>query len=124
MECLTCHSVCVIRTSWTDYNPGRRFYCCSRRGTNYGIVDWYDPPMCARSVQIIPGLLRNMNGLQARVARNQGESLVTVAFENLTLDAKGVIFDYADAEWVTFDCADGVTLTAGAKGLTVTCDGI
>nr|GEW55924.1 zinc finger, GRF-type [Tanacetum cinerariifolium] len=44
------------------------------QGTNCGIVDWYDPPMYARSVQIIPGLLRNMNGLQAMVATKQVES--------------------------------------------------
>ncbi|GJW29384.1 transposase, Ptta/En/Spm [Tanacetum coccineum] len=63
--------------------------CCADgdKGTNCGIVDWY-LPMCARSVQIIPGLLRNMNGLQARVAKHQGESLLAVAFENLTAGAE------------------------------------
>ncbi|GJS28975.1 hypothetical protein Tco_0489595 [Tanacetum coccineum] len=34
---------------------------------NHGIIDWYDPPMCPRSVQIIPGLLRSMNDLQGQV---------------------------------------------------------
>ncbi|GKD15473.1 hypothetical protein Tco_1199880 [Tanacetum coccineum] len=43
-------------------------------GINCGIVDWYDPPMCARAVKIIPGLLRNMNGLQATVSRYQGQA--------------------------------------------------
>ena len=28
---------------------------------NHGIVDWYDPPMCPRSVEIIPRLLRSLN---------------------------------------------------------------
>nr|GEU88225.1 zinc finger, GRF-type [Tanacetum cinerariifolium] len=48
--------------------------CFRVQGTNCGIVDWYDPLMCARSVKIIPGLLRNMNGLQAMVATKQAES--------------------------------------------------
>ena len=30
------------------------------------MLDWYDPPMCERAVQIIPGLLRSMNQLQER----------------------------------------------------------
>ncbi|GJV17042.1 hypothetical protein Tco_1362365 [Tanacetum coccineum] len=35
------------------------------KGSNCGIIDWFDPPMCDRAVQIIPGLLRRMNDLQA-----------------------------------------------------------
>ncbi|GKC61195.1 hypothetical protein Tco_1088793, partial [Tanacetum coccineum] len=29
---------------------------------------WYDPPMCQRSVQIIPGLLRSRNELEEILA--------------------------------------------------------
>ncbi|GJZ27456.1 hypothetical protein Tco_0571709 [Tanacetum coccineum] len=63
VRCPTCWAQYVIRTSWTSINTGRRFYYCL--GT-CGIIDWYDDPMCPRSVQIIPGLLRNINTLQAR----------------------------------------------------------
>ncbi|GJW42733.1 zinc finger, GRF-type containing protein [Tanacetum coccineum] len=31
VRCSKCDSVGVIRTSWTSENPGRRFYCCSKR---------------------------------------------------------------------------------------------
>lgn len=72
VRCPICGSPVVIKTSWTQFNPGRRFYCCSKRGSNHGIIDWYDPPMCNRAVQIIPGLLRNMNESQAIVAENRG----------------------------------------------------
>ncbi|PWA87300.1 zinc finger, GRF-type [Artemisia annua] len=54
----------VIRTTWRPANPGRRFYCCPKPEPNDGFQDWVDPPMCARSVMIIPGLLNNMNQLQ------------------------------------------------------------
>ncbi|GJT16774.1 hypothetical protein Tco_0875480 [Tanacetum coccineum] len=55
----------VIRTSWTNRNPGRRLYGCPTlvnmiRSKNM----WYDPPMCQRYVQIILGLLRSRNELE------------------------------------------------------------
>ncbi|GJS90696.1 hypothetical protein Tco_0773332 [Tanacetum coccineum] len=31
VRCNKCDSIGVIRTSWTPGNPGRRFYCCSKR---------------------------------------------------------------------------------------------
>ncbi|PWA42920.1 zinc finger, GRF-type [Artemisia annua] len=74
VRCPRCNAIGIIKTSWTDINPERRFYCCSKRGTNHGIIDWYDPPICERAAQIIPELLRNMNSLQASVARYQGEA--------------------------------------------------
>ncbi|GKA51631.1 pentatricopeptide repeat superfamily protein, partial [Tanacetum coccineum] len=72
---LSCGSVGVIRTSWTSTNPGRRFFGCSKRGTNCGIIDWYDPPMCDRAVQIIPGLLRRINHLQQTLADYQAPNV-------------------------------------------------
>ncbi|CAI9268874.1 unnamed protein product [Lactuca saligna] len=50
-------------TSWTDRNPGRQFLNCSR----CGFVRWVDPPMCARELMVIPGLIRSMNRLEERV---------------------------------------------------------
>ncbi|XP_019198154.1 PREDICTED: uncharacterized protein LOC109191957 [Ipomoea nil] len=57
-----------IRTSWTNENPGRRFWQCSGGGSHRqvgcGFVDWYDPPMCYRSKRIILGLLKRINKLE------------------------------------------------------------
>ncbi|PWA58065.1 zinc finger, GRF-type [Artemisia annua] len=72
VRCPQCGSPAIIKTSWTQFNPGRRFYCCSKWGPNHGIIDWYDPPMCNRAVQIILGLLRNMNESQDIVTENRG----------------------------------------------------
>ncbi|GJS01116.1 hypothetical protein Tco_0317624 [Tanacetum coccineum] len=59
----------VIRTSWTNWNPGHRFYGCPTLSPTYvNFLRWYDPPMCQRSVQIIPGLLRSRNELEEIVA--------------------------------------------------------
>ncbi|PWA95313.1 zinc finger, GRF-type [Artemisia annua] len=63
-----CGQTAVVRTSWTNRNPGRRFYgCCD-------FIDWYDPPMCARSVSIIPGLLRARNAIQATLDDTRREA--------------------------------------------------
>ena len=59
-----------VVTYWTDINPGRRFWCCRQR---CGFLRWFDPPMCARWIEIIPGLLRARNKDQETIAtlRNQ-----------------------------------------------------
>ncbi|XP_012827969.1 PREDICTED: uncharacterized protein LOC105949220 [Erythranthe guttata] len=58
-----CARMAIMKTSWTDLNPGRRFAICPKYkqigGCKYYV--WIDPPMCDRSRNIIPGLLRNIN---------------------------------------------------------------
>ncbi|GKE18048.1 zinc finger, GRF-type containing protein, partial [Tanacetum coccineum] len=59
----------VIRTSWTNRNPGRCFYGCPTLSpARVNFLRWYDPPMCQRSVQIISGLLRSRNKLEEILA--------------------------------------------------------
>ncbi|XP_031127765.1 uncharacterized protein LOC116029862 [Ipomoea triloba] len=51
-----------LKTSWTNENPGRRYWECSRcKADSRGFVRWYDPPMCPRSKRIIPELLKTLN---------------------------------------------------------------
>ncbi|GJV04335.1 hypothetical protein Tco_1337904 [Tanacetum coccineum] len=60
-----CGLEAAIRTSWTNRNPCRRFYGFpTLSSTCVNFLRWYDPPMCQRSVQIIPGLLRSGNELE------------------------------------------------------------
>ncbi|GJR94619.1 zinc finger, GRF-type containing protein [Tanacetum coccineum] len=64
-----CGLEAVIKTSWTNRNPGRRFYGCPTLSpTCVNFLMWYDPPMCQRSVQIISGLLRSRNELEEILA--------------------------------------------------------
>ncbi|GKE12677.1 zinc finger, GRF-type containing protein [Tanacetum coccineum] len=59
----------VIRTSWTNRNPCRRFYGCPTLSTTcVNFLRWFDPPICQRSVQIIPKLLRSLNELEEILA--------------------------------------------------------
>ncbi|KAL4556154.1 hypothetical protein LXL04_038797 [Taraxacum kok-saghyz] len=63
----------MILTSWSDLNPGRRFWSCGKKGSRCRFIGWYDPPMCARAVSIIPGLLRSMNRGQESIKQMQIE---------------------------------------------------
>ncbi|PWA38265.1 zinc finger, GRF-type [Artemisia annua] len=80
----------VLRTSWTATNPGRRFHCCPKTviindlqgQDSCGFNGFYDPPMCPRSVQIIPGLLRNINHVQEVATNNERRDTM---FKNLLL---------------------------------------
>nr|GEX81422.1 hypothetical protein [Tanacetum cinerariifolium] len=64
-----CGLEAVIRTSWTNRNFDHRFYGCPTLSlTCVNILWWFDPPMCQRSVQIIPGLLRSCNELKEILA--------------------------------------------------------
>ncbi|XP_031096991.1 uncharacterized protein LOC116001243 [Ipomoea triloba] len=62
VEVCGCGQEMVLRTSWTNENPGRRYWECSRHKD--GFMRWYDPPMCPRSKRIIPGLLRRINKIE------------------------------------------------------------
>ncbi|CAI0552644.1 unnamed protein product [Linum tenue] len=42
-----CGDPAVLKTSWTDGNPGRRFFGCSKYGTNgaCNYFRWHDPAL-------------------------------------------------------------------------------
>ncbi|GJU21162.1 hypothetical protein Tco_1154504 [Tanacetum coccineum] len=64
-----CGLEAVIWTSWTNRNPSRRFYGCPTLSpTCVNFLRMYDPLMCQRLVQIIPGLLRSHNELEEIIA--------------------------------------------------------
>ncbi len=49
-----------------------------------GFFRWYDPPICARSKMVIPGLLRRIEELQMRLGENNGFEGIE---RNSTLDS-------------------------------------
>ncbi|KAK4413675.1 hypothetical protein Salat_2780300 [Sesamum alatum] len=67
IEC-NCSQPAVIRTSWTNENPGRRFHSCrnyKRGGCRF--FQWEAPPLCARARAIVPGLLKKIDTLEAKI---------------------------------------------------------
>ncbi|KAL2559873.1 GRF-type domain-containing protein [Forsythia ovata] len=58
-----CGHAPVMKTSWTEGNPGRRFWGCRFYGKSQAcnFFDWADPPPHDRYKCIINGLLRKKN---------------------------------------------------------------
>ncbi|CAI0433330.1 unnamed protein product, partial [Linum tenue] len=59
------------RTSWTDANPGRRFYGCSKFGTNRACnyFRWYDPALDEHMRCIVQNFHRRIIELERRQPR-------------------------------------------------------
>ncbi|CAA0839873.1 zinc knuckle (CCHC-type) family protein [Striga hermonthica] len=76
-----CGRRAVIRTSWTNENPGRRFHACLKKEEGGGCVffDWYDPPMCRRAKSLILGLLKKMNASEEEILKLKAETLSLAA---------------------------------------------
>ncbi|KAH7859807.1 hypothetical protein Vadar_005727 [Vaccinium darrowii] len=66
-----CNHLGVLRTSWTDSNPGRRFIGCHKwqEAHGCGFFVWFDPPMCERSKMVIPRLLRTLRRVEDEAKR-------------------------------------------------------
>ncbi|KAM6548758.1 hypothetical protein CsatB_010401 [Cannabis sativa] len=66
----SCAQPVVIKTSWTDANPGRRFGMCRRYRLVGGCYfwEWIDPPMCERASEVVPGLLRKIRRLEGEIS--------------------------------------------------------
>ncbi|KAJ9542225.1 hypothetical protein OSB04_028731 [Centaurea solstitialis] len=77
-----CGAYSTIRTSWTNSNPGRRFYCCSRKVKNCGFICWLDQPLSPRSNDIICGLLKSKNDAEeaCAIAIQQARRVKTILF--------------------------------------------
>ncbi|KAK4415907.1 hypothetical protein Salat_2698100 [Sesamum alatum] len=74
-----CGQDLVVRTSWTNSNHGCRSEVV--RGMWYvvvenycGVFEWIDPPMCRRSKDVIPGLLKRLNNQEKQV-KEYGQKL-------------------------------------------------
>ncbi|KAL8246526.1 hypothetical protein R6Q59_007742 [Mikania micrantha] len=76
MAFCACGKQAIVRTSWTSKNPGRRFFSCPEQGCKAGFIGWYNPTICDRSVDIIPGLLKSKNDLRVKVEESVAESRI------------------------------------------------
>ncbi|KAL2485827.1 GRF zinc finger containing protein [Abeliophyllum distichum] len=66
-----CGVHCVLKTSWTDENPGRRFLGCPnfREGGGCNYFDWIDPPIPNRKKSTFLSLLRRNESSEVRLHR-------------------------------------------------------
>ncbi|CAN1772275.1 Uncharacterized protein At4g04775 [Linum perenne] len=73
-----CGEKVILFTSWTEANPGRRFWKCRSRDKANDrefrhYFEWHDPPIEDRSKQVINGLLRRLNKIE-RESRDEVDS--------------------------------------------------
>ena len=66
-----CGAPALVKTSWTSKNPGRRFYGCPRKVSRCDFFCWYDQQMCSRAMEVILGLLRSKNTVEASLKSKQ-----------------------------------------------------
>ncbi|KAL2461288.1 GRF-type domain-containing protein [Abeliophyllum distichum] len=100
-----CGHVMDLKTSWTDANPGRRFFVCDQKGDRCRCFVWYDPPICDRSKVVIPGLLRSTRRLEDEISTLQADNR-RLAAENIRLEAANTSFE-----------SDNITLQAENRRL-------
>ncbi|GJV69620.1 hypothetical protein Tco_1485129 [Tanacetum coccineum] len=133
VRCSKCDSIGVIPTSWTSENPGRRFYCCSKRGSNHGFIDWYYEETCQCSVQVMKQLEDEVAAIHAQKRRIKMifyEFCVQCYLYWLLSDKKvnTIVGNWLEKRW-RFACREGCTLAEegatglrGGVGLTNVCD--
>ncbi|KAG8386349.1 hypothetical protein BUALT_Bualt03G0139600 [Buddleja alternifolia] len=70
-----CARPAIRKTSWTDLNPGRRYIICDKfwEPGECNFFEFTNPPMCERSRQIIPGLLRRVNRLEHELGEKKSQ---------------------------------------------------
>ncbi|KAI3701432.1 hypothetical protein L6452_26498 [Arctium lappa] len=89
-----CGLFATIRTSWTTKNPGRRFYGCPRKVSRCDFFSWYDQQLCNRSVEVIPGLLRSKNIVEASLKAKEKEIMsLPIPIRQLTPVPNPLMFD-------------------------------
>ncbi|KAG6507648.1 hypothetical protein ZIOFF_032999 [Zingiber officinale] len=74
-QCEAPHILCncglrtILQTSWTKFNPRRRFFSCPKyRQRGCGFLLWYDPEPSERSKTIINELKKNNNKLKLKIS--------------------------------------------------------
>ncbi|KAM3374113.1 hypothetical protein P3S68_012827 [Capsicum galapagoense] len=75
-----CRVKAEIKTSWTQLNTGRRFFCCktskTRGGCNY--FDWYDDEMPPQAKRMMWDLLKKVKSFEEERNRSRKFKVICV----------------------------------------------
>nr|GEV94106.1 hypothetical protein [Tanacetum cinerariifolium] len=122
VRCSKCDSIGVIRTSWTSDNPERRFYCCSKRGSNHGFIDWFDEKTCQCSVLIIKQIEDEVAAIRGKKKKDKDDvdlSNKRCSWHEKRCSLPDRRFGLRGGVGLTNVCD---WLTVGAEGVTDVCD--
>ncbi|KAH1098449.1 hypothetical protein J1N35_015370, partial [Gossypium stocksii] len=63
-----CENPAKLNMSWSNDNPGRRFFGCKKFGSRFRkpcrFFSWFDPPLMPRSRFVVLGLLKKVRALE------------------------------------------------------------
>nr|KAJ0220194.1 hypothetical protein LSAT_V11C200074660 [Lactuca sativa] len=90
-----CGQMAIVRTAWTDKNPGPRFWGCPKE---------IDPQMCERSKSLIPGLLRSINKLKTEVGKLKEENQMFKYDIGKIKEEKSKLKLYLICSWIWENC--------------------
>ncbi|XP_047252262.1 uncharacterized protein LOC124887123 [Capsicum annuum] len=81
-----------IKTSWTQLNTGRRFFCCKtskmRGGCNY--FDWCDDKMPPQEKRVMWGLLKKVKSFDEE--KNRSRKLIVICVGEIVILARWNFF--------------------------------
>ncbi|KAB2010146.1 hypothetical protein ES319_D10G216700v1 [Gossypium barbadense] len=79
-----CGNAAKLNTSWSNDNPGRRFFGCKKFGSGFKkqclFFSWFDPPLTPRSRIVLLGLLRKVRTLEDARRRERRTWFLVLVF--------------------------------------------
>ncbi|TKY67447.1 cyanogenic beta-glucosidase [Spatholobus suberectus] len=77
-EFCNCGIPCKLQTSWTERNPGRRFYGCGRYGlsSHCDYFSWFDPPTTSQARRVIDDLMNKNKELMEEMVAQKAALLI------------------------------------------------
>ncbi|TYH24821.1 hypothetical protein ES288_A03G120100v1 [Gossypium darwinii] len=84
-----CGNPAKINTSWSNDNPGRRFFGCKKFGNGFQkpcwFFTWFDPPLTSHSQIMLLGLLKKVRTLEDVKKRERKTWFLVLIFVTVLL---------------------------------------
>ncbi|KAH1084398.1 hypothetical protein J1N35_024159 [Gossypium stocksii] len=87
-----CGNPAKLNMSWSNDNPGRRFFGCKKFGNGFRqlcrFFSWFDPPLTPRSRFVVLGLLKKLRSLEDARKRERRRWLLLLVIVTIFLFLK------------------------------------
>ncbi|TYG98295.1 hypothetical protein ES288_A10G106000v1 [Gossypium darwinii] len=87
-----CGNLAKLNMSWSNDNPGRRFFGCKKFGSGFRkpcrFFTWFDPPLTPRSQIVLLGLSIKVRTLEDAMRRERKTWVLVLVFVILLLFVK------------------------------------
>ncbi|KAB2070868.1 hypothetical protein ES319_A08G184500v1 [Gossypium barbadense] len=87
-----CGNLAKLNTSWSNDNPGMRFFRCKKFGSRFRkpcqFFSWFDPPLTPHSRIVLLGLLKKVRTLEGARKRERRTWLLVLVIVTVLLFLK------------------------------------